>query len=159
MANSASETLTSSATATADMAARATRSAQGLLQDQPLALAAVGLAVGAAIGALLPHTQVEDEQLGEYREKLRRGAEATLDKGVEAAKQVAAEAYHAAGDAAGRQASKDGTLADRVGEIVKSTAESTENAVREQLAKSTQSEGSAPDSAQQSGGGHSKRKT
>ncbi|MER9741825.1 hypothetical protein [Mesorhizobium sp. M0187] len=51
---------------TGDMAAKASRSAQDLLEDQPLAVAAVGLAIGAAIGAILPHTATEDEQLGAY---------------------------------------------------------------------------------------------
>ncbi|TPI72562.1 DUF3618 domain-containing protein [Mesorhizobium sp. B2-8-9] len=159
LANSASETITNSAEATADMATRASRSAQELLQDQPLAVAAVGLALGAAIGAMLPHTQVEDDQLGEYREKLRREAKTTLDKGVDAATQVAAEAYQAATEEAGRQASKEGTLADRVGEVVKSAAERTEDAVREQLANSTQSEEANSDSPQKpSGGGEPKPK-
>ncbi|TGS85489.1 hypothetical protein EN820_55945, partial [bacterium M00.F.Ca.ET.177.01.1.1] len=68
MASSAVDTLASSAAATADMATSAGRSAHNLLQDQPLAAAAVGLAIGAAIGAMLPHTEVEDERLGAYRE-------------------------------------------------------------------------------------------
>ncbi|TGS57586.1 hypothetical protein EN826_032680, partial [Mesorhizobium sp. M1D.F.Ca.ET.183.01.1.1] len=96
MASSASESVASSVagagSATSDMAARASRSAQELLQNQPLAAAAVGLAVGTAIGVMLPHTAVEDEQLGGYREKLRDTAEATLEEGLDAAKEVAAEA-------------------------------------------------------------------
>ncbi|MDG4902130.1 DUF3618 domain-containing protein [Mesorhizobium sp. M1A.F.Ca.IN.022.07.1.1] len=133
LASGAAETLTNSATATADMATRATRSAQQLMEDQPLAVAAVGLAIGAAIGAMLPHTQLEDERLGGYREQLRERAEDALEKGVDQVKQVAAEAYQAASDEAGRQASSEGTLADKVSDVVKSAADKADEAVHRRL--------------------------
>ncbi|RWD97026.1 hypothetical protein [Mesorhizobium sp.] len=133
MAHGAAETLTNSAAATADMVTRASRSTQQLLEDQPLAVAAVGLAVGAAIGAMLPRTQIEDEQLGGYREQLRDKAEDALEEGVDQAKQVAAEVYQTASEEAGRQASSEGTLADKVGDVVKSAADTTDEAVRRKL--------------------------
>jgi hypothetical protein len=136
MASSAADTLAGSAAATADMATSATRSAHSLLQDQPLAAAAVGLAIGAAIGAMLPHTEIEDEQLGAYRERLRDSAEETLKEGLDAAKQVAADAYQTASDEAGRQASSEGTLADKVGGVVKATADRTDESVRQKLSDS-----------------------
>ncbi|TIX09895.1 MAG: hypothetical protein E5V44_09735, partial [Mesorhizobium sp.] len=71
------------------------RPMQDLLQSEPLAVAAVGLVVGTAIGAMLPHTDTEDEVLGGYSQKLRDNAEKVLDQGVEQAKEVAAEAYGA----------------------------------------------------------------
>ena len=46
-----------------DMAARAKHSAQDMLQREPLVVAALGLAVGTAIGAMLPRTAIEDEQM------------------------------------------------------------------------------------------------
>ncbi|MBZ9991156.1 DUF3618 domain-containing protein [Mesorhizobium sp. BH1-1-5] len=136
VASSAADTLASSAAATADMATSAGRSAHNLLQDQPLAAAAVGLAIGAAIGAMLPHTELEDERLGAYRESLRESAEETLKEGLDAAKQVAAEAYQTASDEAVRQASSEGTLADKVGGVVKATADKTDESVREKLSDS-----------------------
>ncbi|TGP55630.1 DUF3618 domain-containing protein [bacterium M00.F.Ca.ET.230.01.1.1] len=136
MASSAADTLASSAAATADMATSAGRSAHNLLQDQPLAAAAVGLAIGAAIGAMLPHTEVEDERLGAYRERLRESADETLKEGLDAAKQVAAEAYQTASDEAGRQASGGGTLADKVSHVVKGTVDKTDESVRQKLSDS-----------------------
>ncbi|SFQ07314.1 Protein of unknown function [Mesorhizobium sp. NFR06] len=133
MASGAADVLTDSAAATADIATSASRSAQELLHNQPLAVAAVGLALGAAIGAMLPHTQVEDEQLGGYREKLRENAEATLEKGLDAAKQVAAEAYETASDEAGRQATREGTLAEKASGVVKAAADKTDESTREKL--------------------------
>jgi hypothetical protein len=139
MASSAADTLAGSAAATAEMATSATRSAHSLLQDQPLAAAAVGLAIGAAIGAMLPHTEVEDERLGAYRERLRDRAEETLKEGLDAAKQVAAEAYQTASDEAGRQASSEGTLADKVSGVVKAATDKTDESVREKLSDADQS--------------------
>ncbi|TPI36891.1 DUF3618 domain-containing protein [Mesorhizobium sp. B3-1-9] len=144
LASSAADTLASSAAAAADMATSASRSAHGLLQDQPLAAAAIGLAVGAAIGAMLPHTEVEDERLGAYRERLRDSAEDTLKEGLDTAKQVAAEAYQTASDEAGRQASSEGTLADKAGGVVKAAADKTDESMREKLS------GSDPSSSRKS---------
>ncbi|MBZ9657514.1 DUF3618 domain-containing protein [Mesorhizobium sp. ESP-6-4] len=136
LASSAADTLASSAAAAADMATSASRSAHSLLEDQPLAVAAVGLAIGAAIGAMLPHTEVEDERLGTYRERLRDSAEDTLKEGLDTATQVAAEAYQSASDEAGRQASSEGTLADKVGGVVKAAADKADESVREKLSDS-----------------------
>ncbi|MES0191089.1 hypothetical protein [Mesorhizobium sp. C264A] len=123
---------------TGDMAAKASRSAQDLLEDQPLAVAAVGLAIGAAIGAILPHTATEDEQLGAYGDKLRDSAETLLDRGLDEAKQVAADAYETIKQEAGRQDMEADTIADQLGEIVKSTADKTEHAVRERISDTPQ---------------------
>nr|WP_292360772.1 hypothetical protein [Mesorhizobium sp.] len=136
IASGTAQTLTNSAAATADLATQAGRSAQQLMEDQPLALAAVGLAIGVAIGAMLPHTQVEDERLGGYREQLQDKAEDALEEGVDQAKQVAAEVYQTASEEAGRQASTEGTLADKVSDVVKSAAAKTEEVVRQRLADS-----------------------
>ncbi|MES0115880.1 hypothetical protein NKK52_07795 [Mesorhizobium sp. C277A] len=123
---------------TGDMAAKASRSAQDLLEDQPLAVAAVGLAIGAAIGAILPHTATEDEQLGAYGDKLRDSAETLLDRGLDEAKQVAADAYETIKQEAARQDMEADTIADQLGEIVKSTADKTEHAVRERISDTPQ---------------------
>jgi hypothetical protein len=143
-ARSATKGLTDNAasagSATGDMAARASRSAQELLNDQPLAVAAVGLAIGAAIGAMLPHTTMEDEQLGGYREKLRSTSQAMLDQGIDQAEQVAADAYETVKQEAGRQDKKAGTLADRLGGIVKSAADATEQSVRERTPRTSEEE-------------------
>ncbi|MEI9425333.1 hypothetical protein O7A70_29670 [Mesorhizobium sp. Cs1299R1N1] len=136
-ARGAAEGLTSNAASAGstagDMAAKASRSAQVLLNDQPLAVAAVGLAIGAAIGAMLPHTAMEDEQLGGYREKLRQSSESMLEQGVDQAKHVAADAYETIKQEAGRQDTQPGTVADQIGEIVKSAADTTEQSVRERI--------------------------
>ena len=66
---------------------------QDLVQREPLVIAALGVAVGAAIGALLPSTAIEDEQLGSLRDSVRGKADKLLHAGMEEAKEVAAETY------------------------------------------------------------------
>ncbi|MER9679135.1 hypothetical protein NKJ23_07350 [Mesorhizobium sp. M0184] len=97
--------------------------------------------MGTAIGVMLPHTAAEDEQLGAYRDKLRDSAEDVFEKGLEQAKQVAAEAYETAKEEADRQGTSGDaeTLVDRVGEVVKSTASKTEEAIRDRLPESDDS--------------------
>ena len=62
------------------------------LEEQPLVLGAIGIAVGAAIGALLPSTEQEDRLMGEVRDKtVTKGKEfaaTSYSKGVETATQA-----------------------------------------------------------------------
>jgi hypothetical protein len=61
--------------------ARQTRSmAQGILQNQPLAIAAAGLAVGAALAAAFPATQLERETLGPTGDQMSKAAERVGDQ-------------------------------------------------------------------------------
>lgn len=73
-----------------------------LMEDQPLLVGALGVALGAALGGLLPHTRQEDKLMGEQRERL-------LEKG----KAFAAEKY------------------DEVREGVTRTAQNVEASVKE----------------------------
>lgn len=85
------------------------RSAQArrFARDEPLMAGAVALAVGAAIGAALPRTRIENEAVGSYRdslmdeadrifheeaEKLRHVAEAAVSEGQDIAKENLSEA-------------------------------------------------------------------
>ncbi|MGX2041434.1 DUF3618 domain-containing protein [Methylocaldum sp. MU1018] len=57
-----------------DRAARLGRTLQGqyrsLIEEQPLVLGALGIAVGAALGATMPRTRMEDEMMGEASDRL-----------------------------------------------------------------------------------------
>lgn len=53
---------------------------QYLLQEQPLALAAIGIALGAAIGAAIPSTQKENEIMGQTSDKLTGKVKTSLDE-------------------------------------------------------------------------------
>lgn len=49
---------------------RSGRAAYNMFEDQPLIVGALAVAVGAAIGGVLPNSQVEDETLGVERDRL-----------------------------------------------------------------------------------------
>lgn len=61
-----------------------------LMREQPLALGAIGLAVGAVLAAMAPRTRQEDSLMGETRdqlmEKAKRAGQETLEKTAEVAK-------------------------------------------------------------------------
>jgi hypothetical protein len=60
---------------------RQTRSvAQGILQNQPLAIALAGLAAGAALAAALPPTDLEKQTLGPMGDQMSRTAERVGDQ-------------------------------------------------------------------------------
>jgi Protein of unknown function (DUF3618) len=69
-------------------------------ESNPLGLALGGLAVGFLVGTLLPQTRVENEQLGEFSDRMIDAAKDTASEAVERGKQVAQEAVGAAVDTA-----------------------------------------------------------
>jgi len=107
---------------------------QDLIEREPLVLAALGLAAGAAIGALLPRTAVEDEALGAYGRQLRDTGENLIEKGMEEAKDLASQVYDATKKEADRQGltqAGEASIVDKVSNVVKTAAATTEKAVRD----------------------------
>ena len=72
-----------------------------MLHEQPLALGAIGLAIGAALAAAMPRTRQEDEWMGDARERL---AEQVAETGKEQVHK-AREAVSAAGERGAQEAS------------------------------------------------------
>lgn len=67
---------------------------QGLdyvVRDQPLILGAIGIAVGAAVGALIPNTEAENRLMGETRDRLADQARDLAEEGYERVSQVASQ--------------------------------------------------------------------
>jgi len=64
-----------------DQAVRLGHAVQGqyrhIVQEQPLVLGVLGLAIGAALGAAMPRTRMEDEMMGEASDRLARQARET----------------------------------------------------------------------------------
>jgi len=89
--------------AAADAATKAASDARaGLgraIDDYPLALALLGLFAGAAIGALLPKSRVEEQVIGPARERIRGEATSLGKEAIERARHAAGRAADAAADA------------------------------------------------------------
>jgi hypothetical protein len=74
-----------------------------VLERQPLALGAIGLALGAGIAAALPPTDLETEYLGESSEMVKERATQFATEKAARAKSIAEEAFNAATGEARRQ--------------------------------------------------------
>jgi len=88
-----------------------------LWHEQPLVVAGLGIAVGAALGALLPATEFENRTLGSSKDKLKDEAEDFALRQLDKADKVAEHAVRAAQSAAEREGL---TGAAVVGEAVES---------------------------------------
>ncbi|QDD90231.1 DUF3618 domain-containing protein [Pseudomonas oryzihabitans] len=79
-----------------------------LLREQPLVVGALGIALGALLGAALPRTQTEDRALGKHSDKLTAKAKQVASSGYEqvkaAGQDVAKEARPASPDSGSQQA-------------------------------------------------------
>jgi hypothetical protein len=76
--------------------ARGSRAATGLFEAQPLVLGALAMAVGAAIGGVLPHSKLEDDTMGDSSDRLFADAQALYhaerDKAVATLRMAATDA-------------------------------------------------------------------
>lgn len=74
-----------------------------MLNERPLAVAGIAMAVGAAIGLALPETPQEDRLMGSTRDSLMDQAKAAAEETQHKLQAVAQEAQQAASDAADEQ--------------------------------------------------------
>jgi hypothetical protein len=96
-----------------------------LFRAQPLALGAIGLAIGAGIAAALPSTEVENAYLGEASETVRSKTAEIAGQQVDKATTLATHVVDAAAEEARKQGLTNegaktvaGDLANRVGRVV-----------------------------------------
>ena len=67
----------------------AAQKSQTFMHEQPLAVGAIALGLGALIGALLPSTRREDDLLGEHRDAAMAKARSSLKEELEKAHSAA----------------------------------------------------------------------
>lgn len=105
--------------ASADMGERLKSSFIETLEREPLVIGALGLAVGAAIGAMVPVTRTEQQALGETGQRIGKEAKSAVSAGVDAARNIASEAYGAAREEADRQGltRDDKPVAEKVAQV------------------------------------------
>lgn len=119
--DAAGDYMSSASQAGADAGHRLRSTFMDALEREPLVLGALGVAVGAAMGAMLPATRTEQEYLGDLSRKARDTAEAAVEEGLDKAKHVASDVYSAAKAEADRQGLMPGDkpLADKLAEVAK----------------------------------------
>lgn len=103
-----------------------------MLEREPLILGAIGVAIGAAVGAMLPSTSFEDEHLGPARDELKAEAAAAIKSAEDEARNVAAKAA----DAAKKEADTQGLnpagkpLADKAASVVKAASKEVKDSMQ-----------------------------
>ncbi|MBY0329644.1 MAG: DUF3618 domain-containing protein [Acetobacteraceae bacterium] len=114
-------------------AAGAGEGARWLAQEQPLILGAIGVALGAAVGALLPGTETEDRLMGEARDSVVDRAGEVAQRGYERLKDTAGEHLDRAREASGETVGEVGSAVglSRAGEALGEAAREVRHAVRD----------------------------
>ncbi len=134
MSSSVSESLGQARTRASDSTRQASQKLRGgadrarggfnqLLQEQPLALGAIGIALGALMAAAVPPTRREDEMLGEtsdlvtdqLRSKAEEGYQRVSAKGEEVAEQVKQDMHSDTGNRSMSGSAATGTDSTRAG--------------------------------------------
>jgi hypothetical protein len=82
-------------------AARLSRDAMHMLEEQPLVMGALAFAAGAALGAVVPHTRQEDELMGEAADEVKHKAGEIASDLYEQGKEKAGEVYEEVSEKAG----------------------------------------------------------
>lgn len=104
MASSVRNRASSAGSSVKHGARRANDGMQRLLNENPMAAAGIGIAVGALLGALVPVTRKEDELLGQHRDRLTGKAKEFARTGADSLKDVSREVT-ASGGGGSQQAS------------------------------------------------------
>jgi ElaB/YqjD/DUF883 family membrane-anchored ribosome-binding protein len=92
-----------------------------LLHEQPMLMAGIGLALGAAIAALLPTTRVEDEWMGETSDSLKKQIGKTAAQQFDTAKNTAGELVKEAKNMAEREGlTSVGAAAEKIRKVAAS---------------------------------------
>ncbi len=97
-----------------------------MIEREPFLAGAIGLAIGVALGTMLPKTRIEKETYQDARAQVRRGAERAFDYASDRARHMAQDVYEAGRAAAEREGlvpSGERTMAERVGNVARAAAD------------------------------------
>jgi hypothetical protein len=107
------------------------QSATKLAREQPLLVAAAGLAVGAIVAALLPRTETEDAYLGEASDAVKGAVGEVAGEQYERAKSVASNIV----DEVKTAAEREGLTPDAAADAVRDLGDRVKTVVREVSSK------------------------
>lgn len=115
---------------------RAQQGFMDVLENEPLIVAAAGVAIGAAIGAALPASRMENKAVGRLRDKALDQGKAMAEQRMGEAKTIAQSALGAAREEADRQGMPTGveTLADKVQEVARAGLDTAKREMEERRA-------------------------
>jgi hypothetical protein len=114
------------------------RVGEDMVERHPLVVGAAAIALGAAIGAALPRTDLEDRQLGDASEKMKDAVSAQGEKVMRSAEDIASKVSDVAAREADRQGLVPGTaggaadqrpIAERVKEVGREAAKAARDEV------------------------------
>lgn len=107
-----------------DLGSLARRGLSDAMESDPLIVGALGIAAGAALGAMLPKTRIEDEYMGETRDHLIEEAEQLARQTYQQGKGAAQEAFRTAkSEASSLTGTGEGSIVDRVKDVARATYE------------------------------------
>ncbi|TCZ54986.1 DUF3618 domain-containing protein [Roseicella aquatilis] len=112
-----------------EMGAQARQGIGWLVREQPLVLGAIGVALGAAVGALLPGTEAENRLMGQTRDALADRVQETAQQGYEQLKETAGEHLEHAKSTIGGAAGEGNT--GQVGAALTEAARGVRQVVRD----------------------------
>jgi hypothetical protein len=131
--SSAASTVGGSATSVAGKVGayghQAQRGFAQLLESEPLLIGAAGLLVGAAIGAALPHTDLEDRTVGPARDKLLEKGKDLAHDGLQHAGDVAQAAYGSVKDELQKPPPEGSDPVQRAGDIAQGAVQAGRQAL------------------------------
>ena len=110
-----------------ERAGRAQRSMSELVESEPLILAGLGIAIGAAIGAMMPATRTEQRFMGEKLDELKHDASDMARSEWEKGKSVAKDAA----SAAQKEIEKGGKPSDMAERSAKSATQTADQSARD----------------------------
>lgn len=113
-----------------DLGGTAERGLGWVMREQPLVLGAIGVALGAAVGALLPSTEAEDRLMGETRDRALEQAKDVAQQGYERVKETASTQLGGSASGAGEEARG---VAARAGEVIRDAARDLAGEAREAI--------------------------
>ena len=119
-----------------ELAEKAGQRAKSLVAEQPLLVAAVGLAIGALIAAALPRTKAEDQLMGETSDAVKETLGEVVGEQYQKAREVAGNVAEHAKSVAQEEGLTPGNVADiarNVGDKVKRVVTETAPAAGSQL--------------------------
>ncbi|HEV7266656.1 MAG TPA: DUF3618 domain-containing protein [Falsiroseomonas sp.] len=96
--HAASDTAGDAAYRAARLGRHTSRSVAEAIESQPLLLGAVGFALGAALGGLLPSSEAEDRLMGERRDRMAGRLSSLAGEAYDKAREVAGEQAERAGE-------------------------------------------------------------